>query len=428
VYELRAVDMEASEMWISAINQERAQARSMVAAQASFEPQSLEQWVAMGRSEEEFHELDKDNSGFIEGNEVPWYLQGLDGLKELYSKIPAVPVSEKEKSKANQPRSRVRESVSKNLVRFRTAGFDLNLVYITPRIIVMGFPATGVEATYRNPIGEVVRFFETFHSGHYKVYNLCPPEERQYPAGRFPNVELFPFEDHCPPCLAQMPEFTRSASAWLSEDPANVVAIHCKAGKGRSGCMTAALLLKEGVCRTPEEALELFDAKRASDKQGVTIPSQRRYAYYYDHVLHMGRLPMQDYALHKVQLATDQFQELFFELQIVNGSFRACYNSRSSIQNECTRESKDGINLTTWVCTNLVVRGDICIKFSSVGKEFYESDRHLFDVWLNLGFVPPDGVVTLPYDDLDIRRADKEANRFNSSLQVGLKFDALSET
>jgi hypothetical protein len=37
---------------------------------------------------------------------------------------------------------------------------DLDLTYITPRVIAMGFPSTGVEAVYRNPMPEVKRFFE----------------------------------------------------------------------------------------------------------------------------------------------------------------------------------------------------------------------------------------------------------------------------
>jgi len=317
----------------------------------------------------------------------------------------------------------VRETVSKNLLRFRTSGFDLNLVYVTPRVIAMGFPASGYEATYRNPIEEVQRFFEKFHKNHYKIYNLCPPDERHYPAGSFPNVELIPFDDEGPPCLAQMPEFTRSASSWLNEHPANVVAVHDKAGKGRTGCMIAGLLLKEGICRIPEEALDLFDTKRTNDKQGITMPSQKRYVHYYNHVLHMGRVPMQDYSLDSVTIETDQFKYgLYFELNVVNGAFKACYSSRSSIQNTASLERVNSMNITCWNCQEVCVRRDVIIKFCLEAQEFYERDTVLFQVALNLGFLPPDGIVTLPYADLDIKRADREMERFNPSLQVRLVF------
>jgi phosphatidylinositol-3,4,5-trisphosphate 3-phosphatase/dual-specificity protein phosphatase PTEN len=36
----------------------------------------------------------------------------------------------------------------------------------------MGFPSEKVEGVYRNPMSEVIKFLETFHAGHYRVYNL----------------------------------------------------------------------------------------------------------------------------------------------------------------------------------------------------------------------------------------------------------------
>jgi hypothetical protein len=41
-------------------------------------PITLEEWIANGRSEEEFRALDVDGSGTIEENEIPDYLKAAD--------------------------------------------------------------------------------------------------------------------------------------------------------------------------------------------------------------------------------------------------------------------------------------------------------------------------------------------------------------
>ena len=76
----------------------------------------------------------------------------------------------------------MRQLVSKKKLRWQKDGFDLDLSYITPRIIAMGFPSTGLEATYRNNIEQVAHFFDFYHPGpRVRVYNLC--EERVYEGG-----------------------------------------------------------------------------------------------------------------------------------------------------------------------------------------------------------------------------------------------------
>ena len=82
--------------------------------------------------------------------------------------------------------SLIRNGVSKKKKRFTEDGFDLDLFYITPRIIAMGFPSTGQEALYRNPMPEVQRFFNSRHPKH-KIYNLC--SERSYDASEFCECE-----------------------------------------------------------------------------------------------------------------------------------------------------------------------------------------------------------------------------------------------
>jgi phosphatidylinositol-3,4,5-trisphosphate 3-phosphatase and dual-specificity protein phosphatase PTEN len=66
--------------------------------------------------------------------------------------------------------------------------------------------------------------------------------------------------------------FCQSVDEYLHAHPNNVVAIHCKAGKGRTGMMIAAYLVYCGVCETADEALTLYGKRRTNNGKGVTIP------------------------------------------------------------------------------------------------------------------------------------------------------------
>jgi len=46
----------------------------------------------------------------------------------------------------------IRELVQKNTNRFKENGYNLDLTYITPRVLAMSFPGSGFQKLRRNPI------------------------------------------------------------------------------------------------------------------------------------------------------------------------------------------------------------------------------------------------------------------------------------
>mmetsp|Transcript_23000 Transcript_23000/g.52147 ORF Transcript_23000/g.52147 Transcript_23000/m.52147 type:complete len:499 (-) Transcript_23000:745-2241(-) len=183
--------------------------------------------------------------------------------------------------------------VSKNKRRIIINGFDLDLTYITDQIIAMGLPATGVSGIYRNPQGEVIRFLESFHGGAFRIYNLCKRPQDQYDPEKFGgSVECFPFEDHGVPPLRVVDALAASVQAWLSVSSDRVVCIHCLAGKGRTGLMVCAAMMKMGIVKASREAMAFYGERRMKNKKGVTQTSQRRWCEYYEQTL-TGKLNMQ---------------------------------------------------------------------------------------------------------------------------------------
>ncbi|XP_016093331.1 phosphatidylinositol 3,4,5-trisphosphate 3-phosphatase TPTE2 [Sinocyclocheilus grahami] len=179
-----------------------------------------------------------------------------------------------------------RRMVSENKRRYQKDGFDLDLTYVTERVIAMSFPSSGKQALYRNPIREVARFLDTKHLDHYKVFNLC--SEKGYDPKFFHyRVERIMIDDHNVPSLEDMLRYTTCVREWMAADSRNVIAIHCKGGKGRTGTMVCTWLIDNDQFESAQESLDYFGERRtdksmSSKFQGVETPSQSRYVSYYE--------------------------------------------------------------------------------------------------------------------------------------------------
>lgn len=71
----------------------------------------------------------------------------------------------------------IRNLVSKQRRRMLVDGYDLDMSYITDRVLAMSFPAERMRAMYRNPLWQVKSVLDMRHQDHYKVpcFNQEPP-------------------------------------------------------------------------------------------------------------------------------------------------------------------------------------------------------------------------------------------------------------
>ena len=159
-----------------------------------------------------------------------------------------------------------RHCVSGNHIRYIDDEYDLDLSFITDKLVASGCPAFGKEQLYRNPHRKMERFCNSHFGDNYYVFNLCSEKERQYTDLFGNRVFNFPHPDHYAAPLELLFQCVLKAVELLLSPARPTLIIHCKAGKGRSGTIICCILLYLGYLQhveiTPNEALALFAQKR----------------------------------------------------------------------------------------------------------------------------------------------------------------------
>lgn len=309
----------------------------------------------------------------------------------------------------------IRELVSQNKTRFVDEDFNLDLTYITPRIIAMAYPADGLESMYRNKIKDVSKFLKSRHEEHYMIINAS---NRNYDYSYFDNrVFSLKWPNHYPCPLTTFIQGVIDISLYLLQNKNNIVAVHCLAGKGRTGSMIDGILYVSGLFTSILDANNFYLCKRAVN---VTYASQLRYLMYFNTFMNEGRVSANYKAksLKKVIIKTSKIK---FYLE---RDFKLGFYDFANDEQELASVSFDGSNcqyyeseknyviamdIQDW--TSLESRDILCVLQCRNIVKYIK----LFRVNFNLFFC--DKIVILAHSDLD-----KVESSVPDDFSITLKF------
>ncbi|XP_026874855.2 tensin-3 isoform X2 [Electrophorus electricus] len=158
-------------------------------------------------------------------------------------------------------------------------GYELDLTYVTERIIAVSFPQACTEETYLNNLKDVTRMLKSKHADNYLVINLS--EKRDDLTKMNPKTLDTGWPDLHAPQLDKICTICKTMESWLHTDPQHVVVIHCRGGKGRIGVVISSFVYFTDISASADQALDRFAMRKFYDDKvsSLMTPSQKRYVW-----------------------------------------------------------------------------------------------------------------------------------------------------
>ncbi|KAJ4927306.1 hypothetical protein JOQ06_015039 [Pogonophryne albipinna] len=186
------------------------------------------------------------------------------------------------KKRGSLPRSKSLEQVMEQVMERH---YDFDLTYITERIISVFFLPELEEQRYRRNLQEVASMLKSKHQDKFLLLNLS---EKRHDITRLnPKVQDYGWPDvHAPP-LDRICAVCKAMETWLTSDPNNVVVLHCKGNKGKTGVIVAAYMHYSKISAGADQALTTLAMRKfCEDKVSSSLqPSQNRYIFYFGGLL-----------------------------------------------------------------------------------------------------------------------------------------------
>ncbi|XP_058695990.1 tensin-1 isoform X20 [Poecile atricapillus] len=257
--------------------------------------------------------------------------------------------------------SRCKTSRSMSLTAAMESSCELDLVYITERIIAVSYPSVAEEQSYSSNLREVAHMLKSKHGNNYVLFNLS--ERRRDVNKLHPKVLDFGWPDMHTPALEKICSICKAMDTWLNAAAHNVVVLHNKGNRGRLGVVVAAYMHYSNISASADQALDRFAMKRFYEDKVVPVgqPSQKRYIHYFSGLL-SGNIKMNNKPLflhHVIMHGIPNFEskggcrpflKIYQAMQPVYTS--GIYNVQG--------DSQTGICIT--IEPGLLLKGDILLK------------------------------------------------------------------
>ncbi|XP_019942689.2 tensin-2-like isoform X1 [Paralichthys olivaceus] len=345
--------------------------------------------------------------------------------------------STSQKKRGSLPRSKSVEQVMEHVMECH---YDFDLTYITERIISVFFVPDLEEQGYRRNLQEVASMLKSKHQDKFLLLNLS---EKRHDITRLnQKVQDYGWPDlHAPP-LDRICAVCKAMETWLTSDPSNVVVLHCKGNKGKTGVIVAAYMHYSKISAGADQALTTLAMRKfCEDKVSSSLqPSQNRYIYYFSGLL-SGTIKMNSSTLflHQIiipSLPNFQTRGGFFPFLKIYQSLQLVYTS-GVYDPQSSRARK----LCVTMEPALLLKGDIMVKCyhrRSLAAErevvfrvqFHTCTVHGAQLWFGKTELdvactddrfPPDATVEFIFSNGPEKMKGREYRKNDASIKVDYK-------
>ncbi|XP_066598414.1 cyclin-G-associated kinase [Prorops nasuta] len=163
--------------------------------------------------------------------------------------------------------SKVMHTVQQSMART-----ELDASYLTSRILIMPYPADGIESAYKaNHVEDVRAFLQSRHPPPAKIqlYNLSRgrPNVARLPGRHIHCSFAYASSDSNAPLLSALYQICQDIYRYLHADFNNIVVLYCSDGFHGSATVACSLLIYAGALSMTEEAINLFTTRRCQPPQ-----------------------------------------------------------------------------------------------------------------------------------------------------------------